>query len=188
MNGRGWKILLVSSLVLNIFLLGGIAGGAYQWFSTRNASRATVAQPVALRLAAEQLSADRQKQFVEGIKLARRETKQFARAARSERDEVLRLLAAPTLDRGALEDALKRTRDADIAVRTSVEESVVDFATTLTPDERIKLVEGLKRRGNWRLSAQQQAQLQQQEQAQAQNNVRSNAQNNAASAPQAASK
>jgi uncharacterized membrane protein len=160
MNGRGWKVMLVSSLVLNVFLLGGIAGGAYQWFSTRSEVHATAAQqPVALRFAAEGLSSERQREFVDGIKLARREARQSAREARDERIEVMRLLSAPQMDRAAVEAALEHARQADVAVRTSVEQSVVDFAVTLTPDERRKFVEGLEHRGQWRLTAKEQARL-----------------------------
>jgi uncharacterized membrane protein len=159
MNGRGWKILLVSSLVLNVFLLGGIAGGAYQWFSTRGQIKAAAAQPLALRFAAAELSGDRQREFLDGIRLARREARQSARAARDERVEVMRLLSAPRMDRAAVEAALERTRQADGAVRASVEQSVVDFAATLTPDERLKFVDGLEHRGQWRLTAKEQARL-----------------------------
>jgi uncharacterized membrane protein len=63
---------------------------------------------------------------------------------------VLALLAAPQFDRTALDAALQRTRAADIALRTEVEDSVANFATTLTPDERVKFAEGLKQAGNWR--------------------------------------
>ncbi|EGD03475.1 integral membrane protein, partial [Burkholderia sp. TJI49] len=59
--------------------------------------------------------------------------------------------AAPQLDRPAIDAALERTRAADSALRAQVERSVVDFATTLTPDERAKFVDGLRRSGNWRL-------------------------------------
>ena len=157
MNDRATKTLLVSSLVLNVFLLGGIAGGAYQWFNTHAQARAVAAQPVALRYAAEALSPERQREFTDGIKLARREARSSARAARDDRLDVLRLLGAPQFDRAAIEAALNRTRDADIAVRTSVEQSVLDFAASLTPDERLKFVEGLERRGQWRLTQKEQA-------------------------------
>lgn len=157
MNDRASKTLLVSSLVLNVFLLGGIAGGAYQWFNAHAQARAAAAQPVALRYAAEALSPERQREFTDGIKLARREARPSVRAARDDRLDVLRLLGAAQFDRAAIEAALNRTRDADIAVRTSVEQSVLDFAASLTPDERLKFVEGLERRGQWRLTQKEQA-------------------------------
>jgi uncharacterized membrane protein len=52
--------------------------------------------------------------------------------------------------------ALNRTREADIALRSRVEQSVADFAATLSPDERVKFAEGLRERGQWRLAQAQQ--------------------------------
>lgn len=160
MNGRFGKFLLVGSLVLNVFLIGGIVGGAYQWFAAhgQTGGAAAQSQPRALRFAADGLSSERQKQFVDGLKAARRDARQFAREGRDERREVLRLMSAPQLDRVALDMALNRTREADIAVRSRVEQSVADFAANLTPDERVKFAEGLKERGEWRLAQVQQAQ------------------------------
>ncbi|MBN3820768.1 periplasmic heavy metal sensor, partial [Paraburkholderia sp. Se-20369] len=68
----------------------------------------------------------------------------------------LGLLAAPQLDRPAIDAALARTRASDSALRANVEASVVDFAASLTPEERVKFVDGLKRSGNWRLPVKQQ--------------------------------
>ena len=69
---------------------------------------------------------------------------------------MLELLAAPQLDRNAIDAALARTRTADSALRAQVESGVVDFAATLTPEERMTFVEGLEKRGQWRLPPQQQ--------------------------------
>jgi uncharacterized membrane protein len=150
MNGRSWKILLVASLVLNAFLLGGIVGGTYQWFATHGFAAKAPAQRTALRFAAEDLSTDRQRQFVEALKAARKVGRDYAQEGREGRREVLDLLAAPQLDRAALDAALQRTRSADSDLRAQVEGSVADFAATLTPEERVKFVDGLKRAGQWR--------------------------------------
>ncbi|HTK00422.1 MAG TPA: periplasmic heavy metal sensor [Bordetella sp.] len=150
MNGRGWKFSLVGSLVLNAFLLGGIAGGAYQWLSAHRAPETASAPHVALRFAADDLSAERQQQFLDAIKDARRQNREYARAGREARRDVLDLLAAPQLDRAALDAALARTRAADVALRAQVEGAVADFAATLSPEERMKFAAGLRQRGQWR--------------------------------------
>jgi uncharacterized membrane protein len=152
MNGRSWKIVLVASLVLNVFLLGAIAGGAYQWFAAHRANAPALAldQQRALRVAAQPLSEEKQQAFVDGLKDARREGRQFAREGREGRREVLRLLAAPQLDRAALDAALARTRAADSSLRAKVEGSVADFAATLSPEERVEFADSLKLRGQWR--------------------------------------
>lgn len=155
MSGRSWKIVLVVSLVLNVFLLGAIAGGAYQWFAAHRATAPAqvLAQQRALRFAAQPLSAQKQQAFVDGLKDARRDGRPFAREGREGRREVLRLLAAPQLDRAALDAALARTRAADSNLRAKVEGSIADFAATLSPEERVEFAESLKLRGQWRETA-----------------------------------
>jgi uncharacterized membrane protein len=149
MNSRSWKAVLIASLVLNVFLLGAIVGGAYQWFAAHGANT-SVAQQRALRFAAQPLSAGRQQAFVEALKDARRDGRQFAREGREGRRDVLRLLGAPQLDRPALDAALARTRAADTNLRAQVERGVADFAATLSPEERLAFAESLKLRGQWR--------------------------------------
>jgi uncharacterized membrane protein len=158
MSERSWKLALVGSLVLNAFLLGAIGGGAIQWFSAREKGHAAarVQAPTALRFAASELSPERQQQFLDALKRARREGRDFALEGREARNQVLELLAAPQLDRPALDAALARTRAADTALRTRIEQGVADFAATLTPEERATFAEGLKRRGQWRLPLRQQ--------------------------------
>src|ERR1700761_2809294 len=132
MNGRSWKVVLGASLVLNVFLLGAIVGGAYQWFTARAAGSVVVAQQhTALRFAAEPLPAERQKAFAEGLKDARRDGRQFAREGREGRRDVLRLLAAPQFDRAALDAALARTREADGSLRAKGEGSGADCGATV---------------------------------------------------------
>ncbi|AOI75966.1 MULTISPECIES: periplasmic heavy metal sensor [unclassified Burkholderia] len=152
MTERGWKFTLVGSVVLNVFMLGAIGGGAYQWFSThRDQHPGTPASRTALRFAADELPDARRREFAAALKAARKDGRDLAREGRDGRIAVLDLLAAPQLDRAAIDAALERTRAADTALRAQVERSVVDFAATLTPDERAKFVDGLQRSGNWRL-------------------------------------
>ncbi|RAS23434.1 periplasmic heavy metal sensor [Paraburkholderia bryophila] len=153
MNGRSLKFVLAASLVVNVFLLGAIAGGAYQWLAAHRATADVPAQQRALRFAAAPLSAERQKAFIDGLKQARREGRDYAREGKEGRREVLRLLAAPQFDRAALDAALARTRAADSNLRANVEGSVADFAATLSPEERVEFADSLKLRGQWRETA-----------------------------------
>lgn len=156
MNGRSWKTLLLGSVLLNVFLLGAIVGGAWRWFAVHGGPQAQPEQRVALRFATEELSPQRQHEFADALKASRREGREYARDGREGRRDVLELLAAPQLDRHAIDAALARTRTADSALRAQIESGVVDFAATLTPDERVKFVDGLEKRGQWRLPPQQQ--------------------------------
>ena len=138
------KTLAAVSLVLNVFLIGSIAGGAYRLFAHQ---QAVAAQQRGIRFAAADLSAERQRQLREALRKTRRESLPLARAARDGRIDLAHLLAAQEFDRKALDDALARTREADVAVRARVEGTVADFAATLTPEERLKLVGAMERFG-----------------------------------------
>ncbi|ACR32243.1 periplasmic heavy metal sensor [Burkholderia glumae] len=153
MNGRTPTLLLAASVVLNVFLLGAIAGGAYQWYARQHGAGGTHAPKQALRFAADGLPAERQREFMEALKAARREARVYAREAREGRRDVLDLLAMPQLDRPALDEALSRTREADTRLRAQVESNVADFAASLTPEERQRFVQGLRHSGQWRLPA-----------------------------------
>jgi len=143
--GRSLKLLCIVSLVLNIFLLGAIAGGAYRWLA--GASSVAAAQPRGVRFAAEELSNERQKQFRLALRQARRDAAPLIESARDGRQQVAGLLGAPQFDRSAVEAALAQTRASDTALRARVEDAVVGFAATLTPQERVAFVDALTHRG-----------------------------------------
>jgi uncharacterized membrane protein len=142
---RRW---LLASLALNLFLVCAIAGGGWRWWSSERAAAVAAAahQPRGLRFAADGLNPEQRRAFLAGLRNARREVAPSIQAAQEGRKEVLRQIAAPTLDRDALAAALAATRTADIAVRARVEASVVDFAAGLSPDDRETLAGGLTRR------------------------------------------
>ena len=139
------KTVLIVSLVLNIFLLGAIAGGTYRWVAKQKAD--VVAQQRGLRFAAAELPQARRDQLREALRQTRRDSLPLIINARAGRLDVVQALAAPQFDRAALDAALARTREADMAVRARVEATVADFANALTPDERLKLVDALQQHG-----------------------------------------
>jgi uncharacterized membrane protein len=144
MSPRVLKTLFAVSLVINVFLLGSIAGGAYRYLSHQ---RAAAEQQRGIRFAASDLSPERQQQLREALRRTRRESLPLIRETRQARIELAHVLAAPDFDRASLDAALDRTRQADIAVRARIEGAVADFSATLTPDERLKLVGAMERYG-----------------------------------------
>jgi uncharacterized membrane protein len=159
MNGRSLTWALAISLVFNVFLLGAIAGGTWEWFASHpHATGGAVqtqaqAQQHALRYAADALSDERRQQFAEALKEARRDSRTYIRSARDARSDVLRLVGESELNRPALDAALARTRNADEALRARVEQSVADFAATLSPPERAQFADSLREHGQWRQPA-----------------------------------
>ena len=144
MSPRTLKTLAAVSLVLNVFLIGTIAGGAYRLFAHQ---RADAAQQRGIRFAAADLSAQRQRELRDALRKTRRESQPLIRDARDGRIDLAHILAAHDFDRKALDDALARTREADVALRARIEGTVADFAETLTPEERLKLVGAMERYG-----------------------------------------
>ena len=139
------KTFLVISLVLNVFLLGTLGGGTYRWIMKERA--AVIAQQRGLRFAAAELTEARQEQLREALRQNRRDSLPLILSARQGRLDIAQLLAEPQFDQAALDAALARTREADSTLRGRIEETVAHFAGTLTPDERVKLVDALERHG-----------------------------------------
>jgi len=145
-NGVPLRRWLVASLVLNVFIVGAVAGGAARWWWAERS--VGVAEPArsALRHAADDLPAEQRRSFLVGLRNARRAVAEPLQAAREGRREVLRLLREPRFEADAVAQTLARTRAADMAARERFEAAVVDFASTLSLAEREKLADGLARR------------------------------------------
>jgi len=149
MNDASLRRWLIASLVLNVFLVGAVAGGGARWWLAERGI-AAAAEPArsGLRHAADDLPAEQRRNFLVGLRNARRAAAEPLRVAREGRQDVLRLMRAPTFEADALAQTLARTRAADLAARERFEAAVVDFATTLSPAEREKLADGLARSRN----------------------------------------
>ena len=146
MNAALLRRWLVASLVVNVFVVGGVAGGAARWWWAERS--AGVAEPAraGLRHAADDLPAEQRRSYLLGLRNARRAVAEPLEAAREGRREVLRLLREPRFEADAMAQTLARTRAADMAARERFEAAVVDFASTLSAAERQKLADGLARR------------------------------------------
>lgn len=148
MSPHRLRILLIGSLTLNVFLLGGIGGGALMWLRTDQASPSTASPPSprGLRLVGASLSPEHRQPFRRALRETRRASAALVDESRAGRAEAARLLARPTVDQAAVNAALARARTADLALRARLEERAVAFAATLPQAERGALAEGLARR------------------------------------------
>lgn len=137
-----YKTLLGASLLVNVFLLCSVAGGAYEW---HNHSRAAVVaqHPRGLRQALAQLPEQRRHELRHLLRKARAENQPLIAAGREARQGVVRQLQSPELDRQALDKDLGDARQADIELRARVDNTLAEFASTLEPDERLKLADAL---------------------------------------------
>lgn len=150
MSDRGLKIGLIVSIILNVFLIGGIAGGLAFW--RLNPQVHAVAAPAggpqqrrALRFAADELAPEQRAAFLQALRQARRASLAQVREAQAHRRDLAGLIGAAPFDRAAVIGALDGARTADVAVRTRLETAVVDYAAGLSPADRAVFVRGLAR-------------------------------------------
>ncbi len=144
------KIGLIVSIILNVFLIGGIAGGLAFWRLNPqvHAAAAPAAGPQqrrALRFAADELGPQQQHAFRQALREARMDSLPSLREGQAHRRDLVGLIGADRFDRSAVMNALGGARSADAAVRTRLETAIVDFAAGLTPADRAAFVQGLAR-------------------------------------------
>jgi len=131
--------LVAASLVLNVFLIGAVAGGAGWLIGKSN--------PVySLESAGGRLPAADRKAFRQALREVRRESRAIILDGQAARREAADLLQQPTLDTAALAAALERARNADATVRTRLEQRIVEFAASSSPEDRQLLADALLRR------------------------------------------
>jgi uncharacterized membrane protein len=135
------KTLLVVSLLINVFLIGGIIGGLYKWSTHPRPTGAGVQH--GLRQALARLPDARRQQLRHMLREIRTENQPLIVASRQAHLDLIHRLQAPTLDRDALDADLDRARTADITLRTRVDATLADFAATLPADERQTLAQAL---------------------------------------------
>lgn len=126
---------LVVSLLVNIFLVGGLGGGVYHWFASEHAREAAASQRP-LQRAIEDLPEARRKQLQDLLKQARVERQASIKAAHEARIDLYKQMRAPSLDRAAMLASLDKVRENDDIGRVIVDKTVTDFILTLSPQER----------------------------------------------------
>ena len=133
-------VLLVASLVANIFLLGLIGGSVWHWTHDRGMGfrggwrtrlEHSLPEPKAQEMRRE-------------IRETFRQSMPALREGRAARAEAARLFVAPQFDAAAITAKLDQARASDMALRTNMEHRMIQFSSTLSLDERKKMAEVLK--------------------------------------------
>ena len=146
MTARSLKPWLLVSVLLNVFLIGGVGGGLYHWMVSARPAEAVVNQH-GLRQAMFKLPPERRRELRQLLRHNRDDSQPLIMAGREARLGVIKQLEAPSLDREALVAELAKAREADMALRALVDSTLAQFASNLPQDERQKLVEALYMRG-----------------------------------------
>ena len=144
MNGSWVKIALAASLAVNLFVIGAVAGAAFQGHRAV-AMRAGMGPGNPLMRVGERLPEAERQAFLQQIRQAGRANRLLLETNRAARDKVAEVFAAPTFDAAAASTALAASRDAETGARTALENAVVEFAKGLNADDRRILAEGLRR-------------------------------------------
>ena len=146
MSGRMGKVLLAISLVLNLFVIGAVAGVLIM--RQQLLARAASADPVMHAAdALPQAQRDAFRTMIGAQIQALRPGLRDARLAR--RDAMARVQIEP-FDRAAAGADLARARMDDQSARAAVEELILDFAAKLPPGQRAAFGKGLIRAGRAR--------------------------------------
>lgn len=145
MSSRGLKIALAVSLVLNVFVVGAVAGaiGMRARLDPRRPPPAAMAGNPLMR-GAEALPEDKRDAFRARLRAEGSASRPMLIESRRARAEAARLFAEPQFDAAAATAALAKARTSELAARERMDAVVVDFAKTLSVEERRELAKGLR--------------------------------------------
>ncbi|MES3030040.1 MAG: periplasmic heavy metal sensor [Pseudomonadota bacterium] len=143
MSRKTLLIVLVVSLAVNLFLVGGVIGGLVvgQRLRPDRPPMTRMNQPVwaaAQVLGPEQARAYRTMLRGEGM-----EARTVMRQTREARAQAWRTLGAEPFEPATTKQRLAEIRDREAATRGEIDGRIVDFAGGLTPTERRKLATAL---------------------------------------------
>lgn len=137
---KSWvRVLVIASVVLNVFLAGAFAGGAV-WLRNAKAGAG-----YSLETAGGRLPEQDRKVFRKALRQVRMDSRQTILDGQQARQEAADLLQQPVVDAAALSAALERARNADVTLRTRLEQAIVDFAANTSPQNRSVLASALMR-------------------------------------------
>jgi len=137
---RRTMVLLIASLVVNVFLIGLIVGTVWHWTHDRGMGfRGGWRMRVAQSLPPPERQILRQT-----IQEAVRQAMPKLRETGAARAEAARLFVQPQFDANAINAKLDQARASDMQFRTELEHRMIGFAATLPQDQRKKMAEALK--------------------------------------------
>jgi uncharacterized membrane protein len=140
-----WVVIgLIASVALNLFLIG--AGAGLFALSLRLAKANPDARPGALFWATQALPQPDRRQFRLMLKGVHDEVKADSARSLALRAAAWGALAAPKPDPATIKQQLTQSRQIDVAVRTTVEEKIVDYAAGLSPADRATFAAGMRRK------------------------------------------
>jgi len=132
-----WKILLIVSVVLNLFLAGAVVGGLFVGTRTLR-DRIELRRPDGQRMvmAFQALPPDRRSALRDIMRAQALDAAPDMRAAAEARREAGRLIAAEPYDAKAVDAALQRSLEAENRARERINATLAQRLGELRPEER----------------------------------------------------
>ncbi|RMD88632.1 MAG: periplasmic heavy metal sensor [Alphaproteobacteria bacterium] len=158
MNGsRKWLVAaLVASIILNIFFAAFLVGRSV-WHDGGRHRHAHHGETLTMRLELKALGAtlsgEARRALGDSMRARRDEVLPRIAAIHEARREIIRLLSAPELDEAALRAAFDRLAEGLVALQRPLEETILEAATRMTPEERRRMAQKLaelQARSEWR--------------------------------------
>lgn len=146
MKPGGLIIGLIVSVALNLFLAGLIVGGVVVARRAAELRPPAAAQNrVPLWRAGDELPQPKRRAFRQMFRQAGLDTRDDIRRSRAIRREAIDSLESAGFDAKAAIASMNEARRVDSDARSQVEARILEFAATLTPQERELLAQGLRR-------------------------------------------
>jgi len=132
------KILIVSSLVLNILLIGFIIGKVSNRFFRGDSLRR---QPSEL---AVKLSPDRKKLFINTMEKVRVENRNIHKQIREARERIFSILTAPQFDEASYQSEVEKLHELRGIMMQRLSNATKELAKQFNQEERKSLAEHLR--------------------------------------------
>jgi uncharacterized membrane protein len=143
MSGR-LRILMVASLILNVFLIG-IGIGVYVTGARITPAQAQRRPAPNIWRAAEALPPVERDRFRKVLRDRAAEVQPEMRSVRLARREAISLISQPNYDPAAVSAALGRARQGEMHARSQIDAGFVDYLAHLTPEQRTAVAEAMVR-------------------------------------------
>jgi uncharacterized membrane protein len=136
-----WLVLLFVSLALNLFLVGAFVGAIALGLRMARENGA----PGALAVATRDLPQPDRRNFRQMLAGERAAAASDVQRSRDLRAAAWGALAEAKPDTAAIKSQLAQSRQIDLAVRTRVEERIVDYAAGLSGADRATFAAGMRK-------------------------------------------
>jgi uncharacterized membrane protein len=135
---RRWPIVLAASLLVNAFLIGAFA---VDWLKPHRGFSGERFARFELRRFDDRLPKEAADQVAAAIEPLAAQVDERLRRVREIRGEIMRLAAAASPDRAALDAKLAELRAESAAMQESVQSATYDALLALPPEDRARLAE-----------------------------------------------